>query len=61
MKRAAAEAARFENLLAAQTVGGDNRAVPLHVDVAHVVEQATPTTDQLEETTTAVMVTLVHL
>ena len=47
--------------LAAQAVGGDDRAVPLHVVVLDVVEQVAATTDQHQQATPAVVVLLVHL
>lgn len=47
--------------LAAQAVGGDNRAVALDVDALHVIEHAPTLTDQLEEATAAVVILLVRL
>lgn len=47
--------------LPTETVGGDDRSVPLHVVVPDVVEEATTATYQLEQATTAVVVLLVDL
>jgi hypothetical protein len=45
-------------LLAAQAVFGDDAAVTLDIDVAHVIQKTTAPTDQLQQATPAVVVTL---
>src|SRR5438874_2660541 len=52
---------RLRLLLAAQAELGDDLAVTLDVVVLHVVEQPPPTTDQLHQAPSGVMIALVNL